>query len=231
MGTLGRALIVLDDIRPLRELASDPTIRNGTVRVFSPPPAYDVNIAEAIGYRSTGHAMQQAETRPNGALISFWSAEGGEGQVRVTNESMDTVYSRTVSATAGVTRFSWDLRPGGEADLMRFPDQMSVFPGTYSVTVSIDDMSSSSNLEVRGDPRNPRDIGDLVAKREALVTMAEITRRVDEAREELERLIFGVESVLETLDENDDSLSEEGQGLWNALRTVSYTHLTLPTKA
>ena len=35
LGTHGRALIVLDDIRPLRELASDPTIRNATVHVFS----------------------------------------------------------------------------------------------------------------------------------------------------------------------------------------------------
>ena len=70
---------------------------------------------------------------------------------------------------------------------MQFPDLLSVFPGSYSVSVSIDDMSSSSNLEVRGDPRNPRDMADLVAKREAMVTMAEITRRVVEAWEELER--------------------------------------------
>ena len=228
LGTHGRALIVLDDIRPLRELASDSTVQNAIVHVFSPPPAYDVNIAEAIGYRSTGHAMQQAETRPNGALISFWSVEGGQGQVTVTSESMDTVYSRAISANAGVTRFSWDLRPGGEADPMRFPEQMSVFPGTYSVTVSIGDVWSGSNLEVSGDPRNPRDIEDLLAKREALVMMAEIIRSVDEAREELERLMLGVERVLETLDENEDGLREEGQDLRVALRALNQRLFTGP---
>ena len=228
LGTHGRALIVLDDIRPLRELASDPTIQNAMVHVFAPPLAYDVNIAEAIGYRSTGHAMQQAETRPNGALISFWSVEGGQGQVTVTSESMDTVYSQVVSANPGVTRFSWDLRPGGDADLMRFPEQMSVFPGTYSVTVSIGDIWSSSNLEVSGDPRNPRDMEDLVAKREALVMMVEITRSVDEAREELERLMLGVENVLETLDESEDDLRQEGQGLWDALHTLDERLFTGP---
>ena len=228
LGTHGRSLIVLDDIRPLRELASDSTIQNAMVHVFSPPPAYDVNIAEAIGYRSTGHAMQQAETRPNGALISFWSVEGGQGQVTVTSESMDTVYSQVVSANPGVTRFSWDLRPGGDADLMRFPEQMSVFPGTYSVTVSIGDIWSSSNLEVSGDPRNPRDMEDLVAKREALVMMVEITRSVDEAREELERLMLGVENVLETLDESEDDLRQEGQGLWDALHTLDERLFTGP---
>jgi hypothetical protein len=196
--------------------------------MFSPPPAYDVNIAEAIGYRSTGHAMQQAETRPNGALISFWSVEGGQGQVTVTSESMDTVYSQVVSANPGVTRFSWDLRPGGDADLMRFPEQMSVFPGTYSVTVSIGDVWSSSNLEVSGDPRNPRDVEDLVAKREALVMMVEITRSVDKAREELERLMLGVENVLETLDESEDDLRHEGQGLWDALHTLDERLFTGP---
>ena len=228
LGTHGRSLIVLDDIRPLRELASDSTIQNAMIHVFSPPPAYDVNIAEAIGYRSTGHAMQQAETRPNGALISFWSVEGGQGQVTVTSESMDTVYSQVVSANPGVTRFSWDLRPGGDADLMRFPEQMSVFPGTYSVTVSIGDIWSSSNLEVSGDPRNPRDMEDLVAKREALVMMVEITRSVDEAREELERLMLGVENVLETLDESEDDLRQEGQGLWDALHTLDERLFTGP---
>ncbi len=228
LGTHGRSLIVLDDIRPLRGLASDSTIQNAMVHVFSPPPAYDVNIAEAIGYRSTGHAMQQAETRPNGALISFWSVEGGQGQVTVTSESMDTVYSQVVSANPGVTRFSWDLRPGGDADLMRFPEQMSVFPGTYSVTVSIGDVWSSSNLEVSGDPRNPRDMEDLVAKREALVMMAEITRSVDEAREELERLMLGVENVLETLDENEDDLRQEGQDLREALRALNQRLFTGP---
>jgi hypothetical protein len=228
LGTHGRSLIVLDDIRPLRELASDSTIQNAMVHVFSPPPAYDVNIAEAIGYRSTGHAMQQAETRPNGALISFWSVEGGQGQVTVTSESMDTVYSQVVSANPGVTRFSWDLRPGGDADLMRFPEQMSVFPGTYSVTVSIGDIWSSSNLEVSGDPRNPRDMEDLVAKREALVMMVEITRSVDEAREELERLMLGVENVLETLDESEGDLRQEGQGLWDALHTLEERLFTGP---
>ena len=228
LGTHGRSLIVLDDIRPLRELASDSTIQNAMVHVFSPPPAYDVNIAEAIGYRSTGHAMQQAETRPNGALISFWSVEGGQGQVTVTSESMDTVYSQVVSANPGVTRFYCDHRPGGDADLMRFPEQMSVFPGTYSVTVSIGDIWSSSNLEVSGDPRYPRDMEDLVAKREALVMMAEITRSVDEAREELERLMLGVENVLETLDENEDDLRQEGQDLREALRALNQRLFTGP---
>ena len=228
LGTHGRALIVLDDIRPLRELASDPSIQNAMVHVFSPPPAYDVNIGEAIGYRSTGHAMQQGETRPNGALVTFWSAEGGQAQVTVTDDSMSIVYSRVVTANQGVTRFSWDLSPGGDADPMQFPTEMSVFPGTYSVTISIDDATSSSTLEVRGDPRNPPEIADLVAKREALIMMAELTRSVDEAREELGRLMRGVETVLETLDESADSLRGEGESLRDSLRTLNQRLFTGP---
>ena len=69
---------------------------------------------------------------------------------------------------------------------------------------------------------------DLIAKREALVRMAEITRRVDEAREELGRLILGVESVLETLDEDEESLREEGQGLWDELRILNERLFTGP---
>jgi hypothetical protein len=228
LGTHGRALIVLDDIRPLRELAEDPSIRGATVHVFGPPPAYALNIAEAIGYRSTGHAMQQAETRANGAILTFWTAEEGDADVEITNEEGALVYSHTVSATAGANRIVWDLRPGGDSDEAVFPPQMPVFPGTYQVSVSAGALTSATSLSVMGDPRNPVSIADLVAKRDALLQMAAIGQREDDARDELTRLLNAVETVLETLAEDADALREQGETLRGELQALNERLFTGP---
>jgi hypothetical protein len=211
----------LDDIRPLRELADDPSIRGATVHVFAPPTAYDLNIAEAIGYRSTGHAMQQAETRANGAILTFWTAEGGDADVAITNEDGALVYSRTLSATAGANRFAWDLRPGGDSDEAVFPRQIPVFPGAYQVAVTAGDLTSATTLSVMGDPRKPVSVADRVAKRDALLEMSSISQRVDDAREELTRLLAGVESVLETLAQEADALREQGGRLQGELQALN----------
>lgn len=221
LGTHGRALIVLDDIRPLRELAEDPSIRGATVHVFAPPPAYDVNIAEAIGYRSTGHAMAQAETRANGAILTFWTAEGGDADIAVTNEEGALVYSSTVSATGGANRIVWDLRPGGDSDEAVFPRQMSVFPGTYQVAVTSGNLTSASTLSVMADPRNSVSTADLVAKRDALLEMSSISQRENDARKELAHLLAAVETVLETLAEDADALREQGETLQSELRALN----------
>lgn len=228
LGTHGRALIVLDDIRPLRELAEDPSIRGATVHVFGPPPAYALNIAEAIGYRSTGHAMQQAETRANGAILTFWTAEEGDADVEITNEEGALVYSHTVSATAGANRIVWDLRPGGDSDEAVFPPQMPVFPGTYQVSISAGALTSATSLSVMGDPRNPVSIADLVAKRDALLQMAAIGQREDDARDELTRLLNAVETVLETLAEDADALREQGETLRGELQALNERLFTGP---
>ena len=221
LGTHGRALIVVDDIRPLRELADDPSIRSSTVHAFAPPPAYDVNIAEAIGYRSTGHAMQQAETRANGAMLTFWTVEDGDADVAITNEEGALVYSRTLSATAGTNRFAWNLRPGGDADEAVFPRQMSVFPGAYQVEVTSGNLTAATTLDVIGDPRKPVSTADLVAKRDALVEMSMISQRADDAEQELTRLLAAVETVLGTLSDAADVLRAQGGALQSELRALN----------
>jgi len=227
LGTHGRALIVLDDMRPLRELSEDPSIRSAAVHAFEPPPAYDVNIAEAIGYRSTGHAMQQAETRATGAMLTFWAAEAGRANIEIQNGDGAIVFSRSMPAVAGANRWVWNLRPAGDAD-EAFPPQMSVFPGSYQVAVSLGGVTSSTTLEVRGDPRNPPVITDLIAKREALVEMSAVSASVNGARQELIRTLRGVETVLETLDDDAGTLRDQGQRLRDTLQALNRRLFTGP---
>jgi photosystem II stability/assembly factor-like uncharacterized protein len=228
LGTHGRALIVVDDIRPLRELSENSSIHEAAVHAFAPPPALAVNVAEAIGYRSTGHTMQQAETRDVGALLSFWAGPGGSTDVTVTDHRGALVWSRSVSADPGVNRITWNLRPGGRAD-ETLPRQLTVAPGDYTVTVSRDGTESSTGLQVLSDPRNPTSAADHAAKVAALQEMQEVTSAVNEARRDLQNAKDGVEMVLSTLDEDASDLREQGRILAASLTSLMERHFTGPT--
>ena len=72
MGTFGRAIYVLDDIRPLREMVKEGTqMLNQTVHLFEPPDGYQVVYQDPAGILFPGNAMFQGENRQNGALITY----------------------------------------------------------------------------------------------------------------------------------------------------------------
>jgi hypothetical protein len=72
IGTFGRALYVLDDIRPLRELAkSSISLFNKGVHIFTPPDAYRVEIIQPAGPRFDADAVYNGQNRSFGALITY----------------------------------------------------------------------------------------------------------------------------------------------------------------
>jgi photosystem II stability/assembly factor-like uncharacterized protein len=72
IGTFGRAIYVLDDIRPLRDMA-----RNGvaslskTVKLFTPPDAYQAVNQQPTGPRFDADAVFNGENRPFGAMLTY----------------------------------------------------------------------------------------------------------------------------------------------------------------
>ncbi len=223
LGTHGRGAIVVDDIRPLRALAdreAHDRITQSAVHLFAPPPARRVEIAEAIGYRSTGMAMQQAETRPYGALLTFWAAEPGEALVEIRDADGSLVWSREVDAVTGMNRVTWDLRPGGDADEEEHPRRMEVLPGTYSVDLGLHGQASSTSLEVVPDPRGGATMAELRAKRDALREAVGLAADVDALRDRVEETQERVDMVLETLPDDADALREQGEALADSLQAL-----------
>jgi hypothetical protein len=73
IGTFGRALWVLDDIRPLRKAAAN----NGKafrapVTVFAAPDAYQAQYRAATGYEWSTYGLFDADNRRRGAAVSFY---------------------------------------------------------------------------------------------------------------------------------------------------------------
>ena len=72
IGTFGRAIWVLDDIRPLRVLAkSGVATLSRTLKVYNPPVAYDASDQEPKGSRFGGDALFNGKNRPFGAMLTY----------------------------------------------------------------------------------------------------------------------------------------------------------------
>jgi photosystem II stability/assembly factor-like uncharacterized protein len=72
IGTFGRAIYVLDDIRPLRDMAKQGAgVLNNTLKVFNPPVAYQVETQQPSGPRFNADAIYDGQNRSTGALISY----------------------------------------------------------------------------------------------------------------------------------------------------------------
>ncbi len=219
LGTHGRGILVVDDIRPLRALAGAPDLRTEAVHVFSPPPALAVRIAEGIGYRSTGHAMQQGRPRPYGAIVTFWAARGGRGVFEVRDAAAARVYRRPLRAVAGLNRVEWDLRPGAHEGSVRLPRTATVPPGVYEVAVTVGDHTARAPLTVRADPRIEVSPAERRLRDDALRTVATWSDSLQALRARLERAIRGVGVVLETLPAGDSAtgLRSGGEALRDTL--------------
>ncbi len=72
IGTFGRAAWVMDDIRPLRELARTGTsVLKQTIKVYPAPDAYITANQQASGTRFAGDAIYIGKNRKRGAMITY----------------------------------------------------------------------------------------------------------------------------------------------------------------
>lgn len=72
IGTFGRAAWVMDDIRPLREMAKNKQILNQKLELFTPPTAYQAAYQQPTGSRFGADAMYHGDNRPSGAQLSYY---------------------------------------------------------------------------------------------------------------------------------------------------------------
>ena len=81
IATFGRSVYVLDDIRPLRELAQKGvSLLDEEIHVFTPPVAMLATYKNSPGYYSAGDSYYTGENRARGAMISYSVKEGEAGE-------------------------------------------------------------------------------------------------------------------------------------------------------
>ncbi len=86
IGTFGRAAWVLDDIRPLRELAKGGAILESEIKLFPTPDAYLAAYQQPTGSRFGGDALHNAENRKKGAMITYYIKSGYKSDIKTDEE-------------------------------------------------------------------------------------------------------------------------------------------------
>ncbi len=72
IGTFGRAAWVLDDIRPLREIAKNKSVMASNITLFNPPTGYQAAYQQPTGSRFGADAMYHGDNRGGGAIFSYF---------------------------------------------------------------------------------------------------------------------------------------------------------------
>ncbi|MHB1193802.1 MAG: VPS10 domain-containing protein [Longimicrobiales bacterium] len=183
VGTHGRSIWVLDDIRPLRALAQSPALMADPVHVFEPPPAYLRATAATDGYHFSGDAMFQGGTRPRGALLTYWVGADsvGTADISIVDGMGRPVRTFPGPATRGLNRVVWDLRENAPAPAVtgRGAGQApEVLPGVYGVRVGVGGVVVERSLAVLADPRVEVPLAEREEKLQALRSALALTTRL-----------------------------------------------------
>lgn len=231
IGTFGRSIWILDDIQPLRELASNgyDALLKKDLHVFKAPNAWLAFMGQANGYRSTGDGFFAAENRTQGSLISYYLKESKEkekAKIQVFDEANSLIRSFTHTPEKGINRVDWDLEVNGvRPPNVKKPKDgeyerggYSVAPGKYKVVISYGELEGSTEVEVKIDPNITTTTEEISAKTELFKrhygNISKVTQRVDQIREAQE-VVAKVQKAI-----SDQSDKEQFSNLSNASDSV-----------
>ncbi|MCB0704254.1 MAG: hypothetical protein KDC34_03050 [Saprospiraceae bacterium] len=230
IATFGRSIFILDDIRPLRNMAQigASKVLNSGLFVFPGPTAYQAHYMQAPGTRFTGNSIFKGDNRPGGAMITFYvkeitkkdkdgkAAESDTLNVEIKDMNGAVVRQLRVGAKKGVNRFQWNTRKDG----VRFPYQREpkdddmpppagryVLPGEYWVRINYGDLADSIKLKVEGDPRMEFDQSGVEAQYAYYDDLEKYiyltTRAIDKLRESKSRLCELMKAVNQQVEDKD----------------------------
>jgi len=207
IATFGRALWVLDDIRPLRELAKNKGIMPAAKKLtaFATKDAILAEFRNAPGYEWSTWGIWDAANKPAGAAISYYvqPAVGDTSAKSKTDSVLVKIYDvkneliRNLKwkADTGFNRNNWTLEkkgsryPGAPKPRARATEQggRPVMPGTYKLVLQLGTNTDSVMVTVKADPR----LGDRTA-----VLMAQ-SAMYDRLQKTSDKLTMGLDRLTE----------------------------------
>ncbi len=224
IATFGRSFWIMDDIRPLRELAANGAdeLEKG-IKAFPSPDAYLANWRQAMGSRFAADGMYSGDNRGRGAMLTYSVNKDlveGTGDdredVKLKIEIFDEEGTklRTLERTpseAGINRTSWGLDRKGVRNPTRNnprwgantePGGASVLPGTYKVKYTYGDYSDSTMVTVHPDPRIEMPMASMQASSDFVDRVMDLRMYLGEAVKVL-RDAKSIVEVNQTLVKND----------------------------
>lgn len=176
IATFGRALWVLDDIRPLRKLAAEKGSFSKPFTVFGSRQVVQAQFKNAPGYEWSTWGIWDAENRADGAPVSYFiksstdtSAKSKKDSVavKIFNDKNEVIRNLKWAADSGFNRRTWGMeqkgfkqpgmgggrRGGGGRSGEAEPGGQQALPGTYKVVLTYKGSNDSTMITLLDDPR------------------------------------------------------------------------------
>lgn len=149
IATHGRSLYVLDDIKPLRELAAGAAGK--PLHLFPPRPAHGAYLL--AGWEdSAGKAVYRGENPPEGVLLSYWLRDLNDDPptLVITGPAGQPVATFKLPGTPGLGRVAWNLRPSKDhlTEYGGLGADKFVRPGIYTATLNLGPTKVQQKLQV-----------------------------------------------------------------------------------
>lgn len=235
IGTFGRSVYIVDDIRPLREIArSGGQLLASPLHIFEPPEAI-LTSYESGGAFEDGDGAFRGENRPYGARLRFIANPPDSARRRPLTKAGHRDSSTLPSDTAVVTILTMEgellrtlrtkVEPGINAVVWgldrtfeRMPGtpkredredegfgRLPILPGTYRVKISLGRLVDSTSVTVKFDRRLPYTEKDLLAAYERLEPVVQQIRTATSAADRLREAGKAVEWIGDVIGERTDS--------------------------
>ena len=184
IGTHGRGIWILDDIRPLQEMS--PEVLKETAHLFSIRPATQY----FFGTTRESYTKQSftATNPPYGLIINTYFKEKLKERPRFTirNAAGEEVYAKDLRTTAGLQRTVWNLRfiPRDERgepikpSALGFAQPPFALPGEYIIELKVGEKTLSQKALVLPDPRFEFSPEDRQAQLEAQIKAMILTKKI-----------------------------------------------------
>jgi photosystem II stability/assembly factor-like uncharacterized protein len=219
VGTHGRGVFVLDNIRPLEELTTENTAT--AFHLFTPSEGTIFHRWRSDEGQHSGFA---APNSPDGVTIDYYLKSELKAspeqkrehhtpvKIAVTDENGDPVTTEYGPSEAGINRFVWSMRYDGPEMLKTAqPPEMGEFfnpnrgpqvvPGTYKISVTVNGQTETQTATVVQDPNLHIDPAVFRAQRDAALrgrsetsAMNEMLNRIDAMQKELTDFAADIQS-------------------------------------
>jgi len=218
IGTFGRSMWVLDDIRPLRVFAaSNGEAPEAKITAVPAPDAYQVEIQQPSGERFPADGKYAGENRDTGGRLSFIINDDKEKldtvTVNIYDASGEQIRTLKTVPEKGVNRINWRLDRKSTAETSGGnrgrrngffeAGGNDALPGTYKVEFVYGDQKAETSINVFSDPRIETTLADLKAKDDFMKQMEAMQTEMSKATEQMsdvEKTIQKVESITKDVD-------------------------------
>ena len=233
VGTHGRGAFVIDDIRPLRSLATNASVLDAPLHLFDIPPTTQYAESQVNSPRFVGFTMFEGENRAYGSLLTYHIGAGSDSaqaKIEVLDGGGAVVRTFDGPAKPGMNRSAWNLRldgarrpagqGGGGGGFGGGGGGPSALPGTYTIQVTVGDETVSGQATVHADPRFSYTAQE---RRQKLVALQQVMRNQEvsfETQARLRNASTGVDAVLEKTrgDDSHAELRQDGEALKETLQ-------------